>query len=150
MISFKSVTLSIIVFLLFSGCDRQKEITELRQRVFNIEMAREMEKMERDRDKKCYLDASSLKKYQKINTYSGSFLVGLNDVKPYLDGYKLILFIGNPSTASYEGFSLKIKWGREFDHKEFNSNPSAYNDWEKSLQEKKSVIYSDAVAWNLE
>jgi len=45
------------------------------------------------------------KGYSRIDTTSGFFLVSVKDVKPYLDGYGVILLIGNPTTARYDGFN---------------------------------------------
>jgi outer membrane murein-binding lipoprotein Lpp len=42
----------------------------------------------------------------------GTFFIAFEDAQPYLDGYKVRLKIGNPSTATYEGFQLHLTWGR--------------------------------------
>ena len=78
-----------------------------------------------------YLDTSS-KAFQMLDSTSGFFLVSVVDVTQYLNGYKLTLNIGNPTAATYQGFTLKIKWGRKWKEGEWDS----YEDWKKSLKEK--------------
>ena len=35
-------------------------------------------------------------------------------MSPYLDGQKVTLSIGNPSSATYSGFTLKVRWGMRY------------------------------------
>lgn len=57
------------------------------------------------------IDVSSPGGYQRVDTTAGFFLIALRDAKPYLDGYKLFLNIGNPSSVTYSGFALHVTWG---------------------------------------
>ncbi len=59
------------------------------------------------------LDPSSTA-YQRLDTASGFFLVACEGVKPYLDGYVVTLHIGNPTSATYTGFTLHAQWGGVF------------------------------------
>lgn len=47
----------------------------------------------------------------RLDTRSGIFLIGITDIKPYLDGYKITLKIGNISSATYEGINIHISMG---------------------------------------
>lgn len=151
MIHFKFVIpITLIGILLFSGypeCSEKKSI-ELERKIrdlemeisdlkFKVQLLELAQKSYRTAD----LDPSSLKKYQRIDTSSGFFLVALEDVMPYLDGYKLILSIGNPSSATYNGFTLKVKWGKRFE------NSEEYAKWEKltAKHEELSNKHSELV-----
>ena len=46
------------------------------------------------------------KGYNLIKTPYGSLLLSTESVEPYLDGYKIHLQIGNPTSANFSGFSL--------------------------------------------
>jgi hypothetical protein len=89
------------------------------------------------------LDISS-KGYERVDTTSGFFLVSLKEVKAYANGFKLTLQIGNPSSATYSGFSINAKWGKSFD------KVNDYAAWEKSQHENK-VTFTEKLlpsSWN--
>jgi hypothetical protein len=46
------------------------------------------------------------KGYGLLKTPFGTLLISTESVEPYLDGYKIHLRIGNPTTADFSGFSL--------------------------------------------
>ncbi|NBD11836.1 DUF3251 domain-containing protein [Corallococcus silvisoli] len=52
--------------------------------------------------------------YAPVTTPSGRFLVMLEDVKPYADGQRLTLRVGNLQFATYSRPKIKLKWGRRF------------------------------------
>ena len=85
----------------------------------------------------------SEKGFQRIDTENGSFLIACQDVTPYLDGYKVRFSIGNPSSASYQGFKLTAQWGKKMPAK-----PRA--DWVKSLGYKQMTFTETLFpgAWN--
>jgi hypothetical protein len=60
------------------------------------------------------LDPSS-RSFQRLDSDSSSFLVSVTDANPYLNGYRLKLDIGNPSSATYPNVSVTIKWTRTYD-----------------------------------
>jgi hypothetical protein len=75
-------------------------------------------------------------------------LVSLDEVVPYLDGYRVILNVGNPLGATYVGFNVKVRWGPRYDWSKFDA--VAYEKWEKSVQNKE-VSFTDSLkpmAWN--
>ena len=74
--------------------------------------------------------------YARIDTTSGTFLVVVTDFKPYANGYRLGLKVGNPSAARYSDAKLKLKWGKPWDAK---IQPSS-EEWEKSLHQAETAI----------
>jgi len=48
--------------------------------------------------------------YDRVDSESGSFLVSLKTVEPYLDGFKVNFEIGNLSNAVFKGFTLRFGW----------------------------------------
>jgi hypothetical protein len=59
---------------------------------------------------KVYVSPKELGGVQRIDTSMGSFLIGLKDVSPYLDGYKLSISIGNPSSITYTRSEITVRW----------------------------------------
>lgn len=87
------------------------------------------------------------KGYSRIDTTNGTFLVSIQNVTPYLDGFKVTCNFGNPSAATYNGFKLKAKWGPRFDREVKGAN---YTTWQSSLREKEISLTNQlrAGAWN--
>jgi hypothetical protein len=86
--------------------------------------------------------------YQRLDTDNGFFLISVREATPYLNGYKIRLHIGNPSFATYAGFTVKTKWGKVYDWATYSE--ASFNQWQKSFQEKE-VSFPDALdagAWN--
>ncbi|HWE51412.1 MAG TPA: hypothetical protein VG273_16590 [Bryobacteraceae bacterium] len=55
-------------------------------------------------------DPASPGPYLRIDGGSAPLLISLGTVEPYLDGYKFTVLIGNPTTATFNGFELTAKW----------------------------------------
>lgn len=94
------------------------------------------------------IDPASPKSFQRLDSSAGSFFVSLSDVVPFLDGYKVILNVGNPLDVTYSGFTLDVKWGPRYDYSKF-SVPT-YKAWSSQLKEQK-FPYADSLrpgAWN--
>lgn len=93
------------------------------------------------------LDPSS-RTFQRLDTDTSSFLVAVEDVVPYLNGYKLTVSIGNPTTATFSGVTIKIRWGKAYNFNEFSD--SSYAEWSKSIQEKDVSLTGDLSpgSWN--
>jgi hypothetical protein len=79
------------------------------------------------------LDLSSTN-FQRLETDSGTFLVSVENATPYLDGFRLDLSIGNPSSVTYSGFKIHVKWNSRYDYDHF-SEPG-YSNWQKAQREK--------------
>lgn len=106
----------------------QQEVSDLRTSLFWVQL-------QQDQYRTINLDLSSPRKYQRIDASTGSFLVSVIEGVPYLEGYKLRLNIGNPSYATYAGFTLKAKWGPKYDYSAYSV--ASYAKWEESLREKE-------------
>ncbi|MBI3811103.1 MAG: DUF3251 domain-containing protein [Nitrospirae bacterium] len=120
----------------------QEQLNDIAGRVFDLELSK-------DTYKTITIDLSS-KGYLRLDTTSGFFMISVRDAKPYLNGFKVRLSIGNPTTVTYLGFVLNTKWGRSFDFKEMKTDRSAYSNWQKSLQHKE-IKFTDQLkpaTWN--
>jgi hypothetical protein len=87
----------------------------------------------KDREDSVTLDLSH-SAYQRLDTNNGFLLVSAEPAVPYLNGYKILLKIGNPLTVSYSGFTAKIKWAKYYDTNQFSND--SYAAWQKSIQQK--------------
>lgn len=109
-----------------------QQIEEVKNKLDNLEKQTTRLRFELDAEKTKYdsivIDPSS-KGYLRLDSSTGSFLVSLRDVQPYADGYKLKLNIGNPTSATYSGFALDVKWNKSFE--KFSSQ-----DWDNAQHEK--------------
>ena len=70
------------------------------------------------------------KKFTKIETNAGSFVLVINKFQRTEEGYRLLLNIGNPNAAKFSGLRFKLRWGRIWDP---NSVTITYEDWRASL-----------------
>jgi len=57
-----------------------------------------------------YLSSDSLGSYVVVRGRAGDLLVMLEDCVKYMDGYRLKLKIGNPSSATYSHFTISGTW----------------------------------------
>lgn len=127
--------------------DLRREIASLRKslgslngRIFRVEINQNANQM-------VSFDLTS-RSFQRLDTSTGSFLVSILEASPYLDGYRVVLSIGNPSFATYTGFRLTIKWNRNYDWEKYSEG--SYEAWNKDLREKE-VTFPDSLkpgAWN--
>lgn len=133
----------------------QKQVEELRQEVQNLRQRLSRLNLDvirlraaQDAYKTVELDPASPRKYQRIDSDTGSFLISVEEAEPYLDGYKVQLEIGNPSSASYSGFSVTVRWGKKYDWDKFDA--ASHEKWEKSIREKEISFTNSLVPgmWN--
>src|SRR5205823_1719781 len=116
---------------------QQEEINKLRWELWLVKMKSE------EHDTAVFTPASS--GYSRIDAPSGTFLVAVTEFKPYANGYRVSLDVGNPSAARYKGAKLNVKWGKPFDPK---ANVT-YENWEKSLRQADTTIQELRPAtWN--
>ena len=94
------------------------------------------------------------KGYGRIDTASGFFLISVKDTTPYLDGYRVTLEIGNPTSGRYGGFKLKIAWAGDYPNQKPGESDDDYNKrteaWSNSGGEKE-FSFTDTLypgAWN--
>ena len=78
--------------------------------------------------------ATDQKGFQPISTNFGVFLVALDDVKAYANGYKVTFELGNPQAVNFQGADIEVRWGpkRPDDFKTLK-----YGDWLKQFRTSK-------------
>lgn len=54
------------------------------------------------------------KHYVRLDTGICPLLISTEGAEPYLDGFKVKLQVGNPSLATFSGFTLVANWGRSY------------------------------------
>lgn len=86
----------------------------------------------------------SSKGYATINAETGSFVVTLDNLNKYANGYKATFKIGNPNLITYDQVKLHISWGEAYDGKK------AYNEWLNALKSEDVVIDKSLLpgVWN--
>jgi hypothetical protein len=80
------------------------------------------------------LDLAS-KRFERVDSSIGFFLVSCQNAQPFLDGYKVTLHVGNPQSASYTGFTVGVEWGPKY--KGAQNDTSARERWRKSLKSQE-------------
>ena len=90
--------------LQFGDRDNLKNISEHRIKLFELE----------SRINRFYSATfdSGEKGLKRIDSQNGFFLVGVEAVKPFANGVKLTLRIGNPLAARFGDFKVIAKWGK--------------------------------------
>ena len=121
--------------------DLRKEITALKSslgdlggRVFKIELSQ-------NPNENVSFDLTS-RNFQRVDTSTSTFLVAIREASPYLDGYRVVLDIGNPSFATYTNFKVKIKWNRKYEGKYTAASYVEWKEWNKATREKE-VTFPD-------
>jgi hypothetical protein len=91
------------------------------------------------------LDATE-KAFTRVDSAFGPLFVVCEGAEPYLDGYKVHLKIGNPSSATYKGVSMFISWATA----KPEVNKPEFVNWSKSIH-KKLFEFPDPIQpgdWN--
>ncbi|MGO9245812.1 MAG: hypothetical protein ACLPT4_08785 [Verrucomicrobiia bacterium] len=104
--------------------------------------------LEGDLHRTVFLDTTD-KAFQRIDSDTGSFFISVVEALPYLDGFRVRLSIGNPSSATYHGCKLDLKWARA---KPPEASYAAKENvaWQNSLHYKQ-VNFTDELkpaTWN--
>jgi|WetSurMetagenome_2_1015567.scaffolds.fasta_scaffold299131_2 hypothetical protein len=122
-----------------------KEIVSLESQIDSLKLALKIHEIVTKPDESIVLDVSAPKTYQKLNSTTGTFLVSLLDIQPYLDWYKLIINIGNPSSADYRGLKCHVKWGPAW-----NDKIDSYESWTSKIKEKDISFAEELTSgyWN--
>ncbi|HEY2232799.1 MAG TPA: hypothetical protein VGK01_04920 [Candidatus Angelobacter sp.] len=114
------------------------EISRLQERVTKLENRLTFQeyllKGKQEKHDQIYLDLTE-HAFQRLDTDSGTVLVSFEDATPYLNGYKIHLTIGNPSSMGYAGYKLKVRWAKTYDYNKYTE--ASYAEWDKSIQEKE-------------
>jgi len=82
------------------------------------------------------LDPSSPGGFQCLGSPVGVFLISLGDIKPYLDGYKVTVKIGNPYFATFSSFSIQVEWGEKVPNLSEKEAFDKFLAWEKTIRRK--------------
>ena len=88
------------------------EIAELKKQVASLEgqlnLYKYLLKQKQDRTDELAVDVTA-RGFLKLDTTNGPVLVSVQEVSPYLDGYKVKLELGNPTNATYTNFTIKAQ-----------------------------------------
>jgi hypothetical protein len=119
--------------------DLRKEITALKSS--GVDLAGRLFKIEMSQNpyENVPFDLTS-RSFQRVDTSTGIFLVSVLEASTYLDGYRVVLNIGNPSFATYTDFKLKIEWNRKYDWEKYTA--ASFGEWRKATREKE-VTYPE-------
>jgi hypothetical protein len=106
-----------------SGKSAEAEIADLRKQLADLKktvedndvniwssIQRQVEDIYKLQHETIELDPSSPGAFQRVDSRTGPLLVSLTNVEPYLDGFKVILKIGNPLAIEYKGFKMKANY----------------------------------------
>ena len=82
-------------------------------------------------------------RYGLVRTRHGNFTISAKAVTPYLDGFKVVLQIGNLTSADFEGAEISVAWGSPFkNRKEFKLlnrfSAGSFSDAEVALTPAKA------------
>lgn len=131
----------------------ETKITELETKVTELEWDLLSTKLQAEKFSSANFDPAEGKGYQRLDTSSGTLLVALSDVRPYLDGVKVKLELGNIQNASYSGFEISSEYSRRYpkyikDQPEQNKNNREEYESSKRKKEEKFTQLLKAGAWN--
>jgi hypothetical protein len=71
------------------------------------------------------------KEFQPVHSGDyGVFLVSLENIQPYANGYRVTFNLGNPMQVSFNGVEMKLRWGPTRPE-----NWKEWAEWSKKLQE---------------
>lgn len=89
----------------------------------------------------------SSKGYTTINTNNGNFLVSLDSLTKYANGYKAVFNIGNPNLVTFNGVKINVAWGKDNSSSKFKTNNVTINKpILPGVWNKVSVVLSPATA----
>ena len=80
------------------------------------------------------------KRFQRVDSQLQTFYVSVQDVKPYGDGQRIVLHIGNPSSASFNNIGFKIKWASRPPELSEKNWIIKFREWGKTKKEKEVTI----------
>lgn len=118
------------------------DFEKIRQSVVNLYMQSQGGRMTT-----IYIDPSS-KGFLRLDHDTGFFLISCKDAEPYIDGYKIIISVGNPFAGTYSNTKFKVKWGKKPTKK--LENDDEYRNWRNTLFSKQIDVADDirAGSWN--
>ena len=131
----------------------ETKVTELEKKVTELEWDLLSTKLEAEKYNSANFDPAEGKGYQRLDTSSGTLLISLSDVRPYLDGVKVRLELGNIQSASYSGFVISSEYSKRYpkyikDQPEQNKKNREEYESSKRKKEEKFTQLLKAGAWN--
>jgi hypothetical protein len=82
----------------------------------------------------------SVGNYSRVDSGSVDLLVLVEDVTPYLDGYKLTLQIGNPTSALLTNARLDVSWGNKLSP---NSTDADFKKYLETFRQSEFPVNGD-------
>lgn len=82
--------------------------------------------------------------YAIARTQFGPIIIGPKSIAPHLDGYKVTLSIGNPTTARFNGFKLNVKWAMPSLTSNADGSARATSQ-EESKPKEKEISYTEVL-----
>lgn len=88
--------------------------------------------------------------FQRIDAPDGfgSFAVSIDDVRPFGDGVKVTLNLGNLSTASFLGVELDIRYGVREPASDTPDFFARYGEWIAAQKSKKETLTKELTSGN--
>jgi hypothetical protein len=93
-------------------------------------------------NKSAAFDSQGDKAYGSVETTLGRVLFVLEKLEPYLDGYAATFRVGNPTSATLNGFEATVSWGPMFDAKDEST-------WTPQTKEVKVSDSMPPGSWSL-
>jgi hypothetical protein len=116
----------------------KSKLTDLEKKYEKLDSSFRMHDFEQffteTKEKRVFLDLDSEPGYLPLNVEPGlTFLIALDDVENFLNGYKVRIKIGNIYSTTFKGGNLKVSWGKYYEkEKEFEFQTSIKsNTWNK-------------------
>jgi hypothetical protein len=125
----------------------RKEIDELKKTISDVSVRAISLEMQQNAHKNVGLDLTS-HNFERVDTDLGFFLVSVREADQYLDGYRVLLDVGNPSYATYNGMKITVKWNRSYDWSKYTAE--SLEAWNKAIRNKE-ITLTDQLrpgAWN--
>jgi hypothetical protein len=102
--------------------------------------------LERASHRTVQLDPAA-REFERLDTSLGTLAVAIRDVQPFADGVRVLLAIGNLTSAALGKVEINAKWGRRMPtHKTEKSGIAywkEYNLWAESLKQKTISLTHD-------
>lgn len=147
---FKKIMFVCITALLLSGCspdnsgsnNKDEEITTLNTQVSSLQnqinqlqtdLSQVSSKISQINESYAIFTPSS-KGYVSLYANVGYFIVSLDSLKKYANGYRATFSIGNPNVMTFNGVKVQVQWGEAY------TKDKNLNDWINSLKSEEVDI----------
>ena len=130
------------------------QLSYLESQVEDVDSRLSAIELERENYGVATFDPAATEGFQRLDSSIASFAVSIRDVKPLADGVSVILDIGNLTSATVNGVSVKVKWGPRSPTFQKGQPPGTFskqlNQWKAALRETTVEITKDLkpATWN--